>query len=778
MKSKDASGKKIRKPRSLNKSLWLYFCLLLVLLIILVELVFSIVMTQNLENGATKEVSQVCDEIVFTIQGLDIASGDYSTGGTGTEETDADEIPQNAALDTETVLNQSVLSYFRNGMPVWIYNDEGEIVAPSGDMVGEMFSPDDSDTKFSDVQARLAGYQEGTAVIFRTFNYLNGAVRISTPDETYYVVVSYSTIGLQSVISSTMLYLLIVGISVLIIGLIVAYFISQRVTRGVQELSSSARKLAKGDYTATFANVDYVELAELSDTLNEMRDEVKKTSDFQKEILANVTHDLKTPITMIKAYASMIQDFSGDDPVKRNKHLQVIIDESDRLTGLINDVLDVSKVSSNLDTMTPKVFNLTEFLYSIINKFSYLQETQGYNIMVDIDPDQYTRADIEKIGQVIYNLVGNAANYTGEDKTIYISLKSNMEGTRIRFSVRDTGKGIAKDELDSIWDRYYRSKKDHVRPVKGTGLGLNICKIILNNHKFDFGVESELGKGSTFWVDFPSVPAESIEAAKSEDIKEAAAAAAASNPAPASPAPSQDSGSIPVSEPSAVLAPRKKRQYNRKPRPVPADTPAETFAETPETAPADTPDEAPSAPAAKAPVPAPADAHAEDTDTSAADVTNTPADVPEPSAAPAPRKKRQYNRKPKPAPADMPADTPVETPETAPAETPIETPAETPIETPAETHAESPAEIPATAPADAPAEVTDTPTDTDPVVNPEASAAPAPRKKRQYNRKPKAAPVPDTPADTPAEPAPEEPVQQSSEPEQPADSGEDKTKQQ
>ncbi len=658
MKSDNASGKKIRKLRSLNGALWLYFCLLLVLLIVLVELVFSIVMTQNLENSAKKDVSQVCDNVVMTIQGMDILDKEQGT------DTDTDSALEDMSLDETALLNQTVLSYFREGTPVWVYDEQGEIVAPAGD-IGDMFLPDDPEAQFEDITERLEGYQSGTSVVYRSRSDLNAAVMVATTSGTYYIVVSYSMVGLQSVISSTMLYLLIVGIIVLIIGLIVAYFISQKVTRGVQELSTSARRLAKGDYTASFTNADYEELAELSATLNEMRDEVKKSSDFQKEILANVTHDLKTPITMIKAYASMIQDFSGDDPVKRNKHLQVIIDESDRLTGLINDVLDVSKVSSNLDNMNPKVFNLTEFLYSIINKFSYLQETQGYNIMVDIDPDQYTRADTEKIGQVIYNLVGNAANYTGEDKTIYISLKSNMEGTRIHFSVRDTGKGIAKDEIDSIWDRYYRSKKDHVRPVKGTGLGLNICKIILNNHKFDFGVESELGKGSTFWVDFPSVPAESIETAKKEDIMEAAAAAAAAsaaaNAASATPvsapqAPAADSGTAP--------APKKKRSYKRKPKLAaapeaanptsnPVDTPADTQAESsPAQTSADTPAEPP---ADTPPAEPPADASA---DKPADTQTEPPA---EPTASPAPRKKRSYNRKSKPA-AEKPAETSSETP--------------------------------------------------------------------------------------------------------------------
>ena len=128
--------------------------------------------------------------------------------------------------------------------------------------------------------------------------------------------------------------------------------------------------------------------------------------------------------------------------------------------------------------------------------------------MVDIDSNIYTRADEEKIGQVIYNLLSNAVNYTGEDKTVYVSLKKSLTEERVRFTVRDTGKGIQEKDKVEIWNRYYRVKENHSRPLKGTGLGLNIVKIILENHTFDFGVDSEIGKGSSFWVDFPFVSEE------------------------------------------------------------------------------------------------------------------------------------------------------------------------------------------------------------------------------------------------------------------------------
>lgn len=121
--------------------------------------------------------------------------------------------------------------------------------------------------------------------------------------------------------------------------------------------------------------------------------------------------------------------------------------------------------------------------------------------MRDIEDELYTEADQEKIEQVVYNLVGNAINYTGEDKKIAVGLKRTEQG--LRLTVTDTGKGIPPEEVDTIWDRYYRSAETHKRPIKGTGLGLSIVKTILLKHGFDFGVESEVGKGSTFYVVFP-----------------------------------------------------------------------------------------------------------------------------------------------------------------------------------------------------------------------------------------------------------------------------------
>ncbi len=396
---------------------------------------------------------------------------------------------------------------FENNVNVAVITNEGDIIIPVRNELaqGELsYWRDIVET----VRDKLSGADSGPVlfVVENTYTYADytdfGAVN-SVPN---YIVVRYSLDVASNAMSDVQRIMIVVGIFAIIISFLIAYSMAQKISDPLKSLTATADRMAKGNYGVNFASTEYREIAQLSDTLNYACSEIKKTDTFQKELLANVSHDLKTPLTMIKAYASMIKEISGDDPEKRNKHLQVIIDEADRLAGLVNDVLNMSKISSDMNQINKKVFNLTDFMYGIMQKFEYLRDIQGYEFFVDIDSDLYTCADEAKIGQVLYNLISNAVNYTGEDKKVYVSLKSDIDANRIKFTVRDTGKGISKEDLPSIWNRYYRVKEEHARPVKGTGLGLPIVKTILEKHAFDFGADSEVGKGSVFWVDFPQVP--------------------------------------------------------------------------------------------------------------------------------------------------------------------------------------------------------------------------------------------------------------------------------
>lgn len=388
---------------------------------------------------------------------------------------------------------------FTEGVDVFLFSVDGNAIIYTADVAEEQNSV------FSELNSTVNGWANKKAVIYGSSTMLNYVSCVTFNDNQCYLLVRYPMNIMQNSVHSMQVYVIIIAVVAIVVAFIISYMLAQRIARPIRDISNTATRMAKGDYSVQFASAEFEEIAQLSESLNYAKDEIKKSDDFQKELLANVSHDLRTPLTMIKAYASMVKEISGDDPVKREKHLQVIIDESDRLTGLVNDILNASKVSAGLSELNKKVFNLTDFIYGIMNKFDYLQETSGYKFYVDIDPNLYTLADEEKIYQVIYNLVSNAVNYTGEDKCVYVSLKDHPEENRIKFAVRDTGKGISDDEKEHIWDRYYRSKDAHARPVKGTGLGLNIVKIILQAHNFDFGVNSVIGEGSTFYVDFPEV---------------------------------------------------------------------------------------------------------------------------------------------------------------------------------------------------------------------------------------------------------------------------------
>lgn len=460
---------KPKKLKSINRVLPRYFIVLTVLLIIFVEVVCFLFVKSANEDKARERLVSAGSEITSFINGK-----------------------------SDEAVSLYLKSYQREGINASVISLDGKILLPIEDE-GTIW-----DGSIEELLSKIDISNRHSMVLYTENHTMRYASGIEYKGESI-LYVSYSMQIMQGANKVLLIYFVIIGIVGLSIAVLISYTVSSKLTDGLNNLSTTAVRFSKGDFGVNFANAEFQELADLSDTLNSVRDEVKKSGDFQRELLANVSHDLKTPLTMIKAYASMVQEISGDDPEKRNKHLQVIIDESDRLTELVNDILNVSKVSSNIDGLNMKVFNLTEFLYGIINKFDYLQETQNYKFMVDIDANLYTRADEEKIGQVVYNLLGNAVNYTGEDKTVFISLKKSLIEDRIKLTIKDTGKGIAEDKLPEIWDRYYRVKENHLRPVKGTGLGLSIVKKILQNHKFDFGVNSKTGKGCEFWVDFPAV---------------------------------------------------------------------------------------------------------------------------------------------------------------------------------------------------------------------------------------------------------------------------------
>ena len=386
----------------------------------------------------------------------------------------------------------------RYGVSIVVLDEDGKVLLPKT-AEGER----DFTNEIAQLKERLAERNQNDVTYEGDGEYVFGARMPVYGNHFVYVYVYKSLDLLESISSEMRLRMGLVSLFTFVLAFAVSSAVSGWLTRPIAEMTHSARRLAEGDFNVDFHGNDYgSELAELAEMLNFARDEISKTDTMQRELIANVSHDFKTPLTMIKAYASMIKEISGEYPEKREKHAQVIIDESDRLTTLVGDVLDLSKLRSGIDALKLEEIDMSTTVSAILGKFSYLTGENGYVFVTDVENDLFTCGDEVKIEQVLYNLIGNAVNYTGDDKKVYVRLKRTGEKV-FRFSVTDTGEGIAEEELAVIWDRYCRSATTHKRPVKGTGLGLSIVKTVLQLHGFSFGVDSEKGKGSTFWVDFP-----------------------------------------------------------------------------------------------------------------------------------------------------------------------------------------------------------------------------------------------------------------------------------
>lgn len=323
-------------------------------------------------------------------------------------------------------------------------------------------------------------------------------IKLSDSD---YAFVNMSLQPVDSTVDTLKKQLLYVTLVVFVLSFLIAYFISKQLSRPIEDINKSAKKLAKGDFKVEFKeNSNIEEINTLALTLNQARESMEKTDAIRQELMANVSHDLKTPLTMIKAYAEMVRDLTYKDDKKREDNLNVIIEESDRLNLLVNDILDLTKLESNEMKLNYEEFDLKEFLQSIIKTYDIYKE-QGYSISFDIDKDKKFNvyADKKRMKQVMYNLINNAINYTGEDKKVMIKVTKNKDSYRV--VVQDTGKGIDKEEIQYIWDKYYKCDKTHSRLYLGTGIGLSIVKNILVMHQFNYGVDSIKNKGTSFYFD-------------------------------------------------------------------------------------------------------------------------------------------------------------------------------------------------------------------------------------------------------------------------------------
>lgn len=318
-------------------------------------------------------------------------------------------------------------------------------------------------------------------------------------DTNTFAYISTSLVPLDS--ATVLLKKQLVWISILIVALsiLVSYYLSKKISKPIEEMSKKASAIATDNLNSTFdSNTNIYEIRELENSLNQMSNEFHQTEELRRDLMANVSHDLKTPLTMIKAYAEMVRDLTYKNKEKRNENLNVIIDETERLNTLVDDILTLSSMQANNVELEYTDFSLNQMIESIITRYDVLLEKENYEFIYE-SKEIFVHADQKRTEQVIYNILNNAINYTGNDKKVYIIVEEKKE--TIRISIKDTGKGIKEEEKNKIWDKYYHSKKEHKRNRVGTGLGLAIVKNILDGYRLPYGIDSKEGEGTTFFFE-------------------------------------------------------------------------------------------------------------------------------------------------------------------------------------------------------------------------------------------------------------------------------------
>lgn len=329
--------------------------------------------------------------------------------------------------------------------------------------------------------------------IFEQGMYFYGAEVEGFDEGTYYMFINSPLELLDSTVFVLRRQFALLASIVFTMATAVAFLLSRHLARPIERLTGSAHSLAEGDFEAEFDGEGYSEMETLATTLNYATEEFKKTDDLRRDLVANVSHDYKTPLTMIRAYAEMIQDISGDDSEKRNEHLNVILQEVNHLETLVNDMLTLSKYESAMYTINKTKFNLKNHL----NETLALLEFRDWDITIYGADDKVVYDDEIKMGQVLYNLLSNALKYASKRQKLDIIVEEKRDNFYIY--VKDYGPGLSEKEATQIWDRYYKVDKNYYRENSQSGLGLSIVKAICKANSSDFGVESVLGEGTKFY---------------------------------------------------------------------------------------------------------------------------------------------------------------------------------------------------------------------------------------------------------------------------------------
>lgn len=301
------------------------------------------------------------------------------------------------------------------------------------------------------------------------------------------------------------------AIVALVIALTIAFFVSSSMTSPIREMKEIAQRLSQGDFSRKVRIKSQDELGELGKSLNTMADELqakmenlKRMDRVRTDFVANVSHELKTPLTLIKGYIETLEDKAINDTKNAGKFISIIKDHTDRLSNIIDDLLSLSELELSKDSIEKSEFDLKSLLDDILLGFGHALAAKQQKLTIEPQGQNFKiKADRDKVEQVFVNLIDNAVKYTNDGGRIEICLVEQNGG--IVVTVEDNGIGIPREDLDRVFERFYRVDKARSRQLGGTGLGLGIAKHIVLAHKGEIRIESDVNRGTTVFVRLPKV---------------------------------------------------------------------------------------------------------------------------------------------------------------------------------------------------------------------------------------------------------------------------------
>ena len=333
--------------------------------------------------------------------------------------------------------------------------------------------------------------------------------------------------------SASNIYFIYISLAVLLLGSVLIYLITIRMTRPILKLSDLSKRMSRLDFSARYTGTSSDEIGELGNNMNELSSQLERTilqlrmandnlqkdlaekeqvDEMRKDFISNVSHELKTPIALIQGYAEGLKEMR-DDPDSMDYYIDVITDEADKMNRMVKKLMTLNQLEFGEDGLTPEVFNIMDMIRGIAENSRKLQEEHGAVLTVEGPEELYVLADEFKIEEVLNNYYSNALNHL--DGAHEIRIWANDLGPTVRISVFNTGENIPEEELDKIWIKFYKVDKARTREYGGSGIGLSIVKAIMDAHQKECGVYNTR-EGVTFWFELQKAPEEVPE----EDYKE------------------------------------------------------------------------------------------------------------------------------------------------------------------------------------------------------------------------------------------------------------------